>query len=103
MGTVENVANAPIQANSTRQWFTDGTSASSALSDTKTLKRYPVGVCVLADGDVKITTPEGEEQTVTFGTGGFALGMFHPFRCKQVWATGTTVAAADVWLAEAKY
>lgn len=103
MGTVENTANAPVQCSTTRSWFADGTSGTSALSDTKDLKRYPVGIAVMADGVVKITTIEGETQSITFGTGGFALGTFHPFRIRRVWSTGTTATPANTWLAEAKY
>jgi len=98
----DQVAVAARRGTTTRVWFADGTSASSPFSDTKELKRHAIGVCVLADGTMIGVTPDGEDQTYVFGTGGLALGVFHPFKLKQIKATSTTVTAANIYLAEGK-
>ena len=99
----DQVAVAARRGSTSRAWFAgDQASYSSPFHDTKELKRRPIGICVVADGTLVGVTYDGEQQTYVFGTGGLALGVFHPFVLKQILATGTTVSAANTWLAEGK-
>jgi len=99
----DQVAVAARRGSTSRAWFAgDTASYSSPFDDAKELKRHAIGVCVLADGNLVGVTPDGEQQTYVFGTGGLALGVFHPFKLRQIRATSTTVTAANLYLAEGK-
>ncbi len=98
----DQVAVACRRGTTTRVWFSDGSSASSPLSDTKTIACHVIGICVLVDGAITGVTPDGETQVYVIGTVGWALGMLNPFKLRQIKATGTDVGAADIYLAEGK-
>lgn len=62
---------------------------SVAPNDSADLSAITRGVYVGVEGDVKLTTEEGD--TVTFV--GLAGGIIHPIRAKRIWSTGTTATS----------
>lgn len=80
----------------------DGTTA-SALSDTKKLQRHAIALLIHsgATGNLKYKNGNGQDRTIDVSK--WAQGVWHLVKIQQIFATGTTVAAADFSVGWARY